>query len=362
LTKDNERKLPDSFFVALIIHVYIGWGFLYLIKLATVHLSHNAYWSLIIALIIISPAYWMLVQLSKAFPGRSISQIFQRVLGKTLGKVFALAYLLQIVYYQTIIFRDSQLMVYTYFFRRTPFILMTGVLIAGVLYISLRGVAAVGRLAMFMLLPPFFVILALQFIGFSNIDVQNLRPIFEGSLRDWSLAGTDMVSILLPGLGAAVCLPFLQGPNTMGKATVYSLGMVIPLFFFNLLGIIGVFGPFALTKLNWPNVEYYHVIDYPFLLLEQMGLFFLIAWYASVFVALCAGGAVVANEFHIIFPRIKRKWLSLLFGVLLWILVNLPIDIINSQSFFMRTQKWMAVPLLSYFFVTWLTYRLFSKK
>jgi Spore germination protein. len=176
------------------------------------------------------------------------------------------------------------------------------------------------------------------------------------------LAGTDLVTILLPGLGISICISFLKRPASMKKITMYSLGMVLPLFLLNILGIVGTFGPTVMKKLSWPAVEYFHQIDFPFLLLEQAGLFFLIAWYASIFVTMGVGAFFVGNEFHIIFPRIKRQWITIAYCVILLIIVNLPISMIASEKFFKSTHKWIAFSFLSFFVIAWLVDRLRSKK
>jgi spore germination protein len=355
--KPNSGKLPDSLIMAMLTHIYIGWGLLYLAKLAIAHLSYNAYWGIFVALAIILPFQWIIWQLVRSYPGLSVSRIFQKIFGKPLGTGLVLILFSYIAYFQIIFFRDSQLMVYTYFFQRTPFMLITGSLIAGILYVSLRGPASVGRLALFMLLPPIMVIFGLQLLGFTNVNLLNLQPVFNGPFLDWFMAGTDLIIVLLPGVGTILFFPFFQHSDTARKIGIASLAMVIPLFFLNLLGIIGTFGPAVMEKMNWPVVEYFHLIDYPFLLLEQTGLFFLIAWYASIFVTLSTGVTFVGAEFQTIFPRIHRKWFTLAYCILLWITVNLPINMLTSESFFIRTQKWMAFSYLAFLLVTWIVAR-----
>jgi spore germination protein (amino acid permease) len=339
--------------MAIVTHIYIGWGLLHLSKLAT-FLTHNVYWGLPVALLIIAPFYWIISQLAKRHPGLSISQIFSRVFGGPLGAILAILFFLHIAYFQLIFFHDSQLMVYTYFFKRTPFFLITALLIAGASYPALRGAESVGRLAQFLLFPPFLVILGLQLLGLANINPLNLQPVFGGSFRDWLLTGTDLVTVLLPGAGLAICLFFLKKPESVGKITLYSLAMVIPLFFTNILGIIGTFGPMVMRTLNWPTVEFLQLIDFPFLLLEQTGLFFLAAWYASIFVTLSVGAFFVGNEFHLLFPRIKRQWFTVIYCLLLWTLVNLPVSMVASETFFQATHRLVTFSFLSFFGLTWL--------
>jgi Spore germination protein. len=159
--KQDSRELPDNLIMALITHIYIGWGLLYLAKLATLHLTYNSYWGILVALLIVIPFLWLVSVLTRTYPGLSISQVFGKIFGTTLGITLAIIFFLHIAYFQLIFLRDSQLMVYTYFFKKTPLILMTGLLMAGVLYTAWRGAWSIGRLAAFMLFPPFLIILGL---------------------------------------------------------------------------------------------------------------------------------------------------------------------------------------------------------
>lgn len=349
----RSKKLPDSLLVALTVHIYIGWGLLYLAKLAVGHLSYNAYWGIFVALVIIAPFNWIIFNLSQKYPGQSIFQIYQQVFGKTLGIVLSLLYFLHIIYFQMMLFRDSQLMIYTYFFKVTPFMLMTALLMIGASYVAWHGIESVGRLALFALYLPFLAIFGIQLFGLINVNIINLQPVFDGTFRDWLLAGTDMLIILIPGTAVSSFLFYIKKPDSVKKITIASWGMVILLFFFNILGIIGSFGPSLIPRMNWPVVEYFHIIDFPFLLLEQTGLFFLVAWYASIFVTVSVAASIAGNELPFIFPRIKRRWIIPVYAFLTWVLVNLPINLVASETFFKKTYKFLTFSFLSFFLIVW---------
>ncbi len=354
----QATKLPDNVIAAIFVHIYCGWGVLYLTKLIGGHLTHNSYWGLLVAMLITLPFVASVAGLAKLFPGAGINEIFGRVFGKAVGTVLGLVYLVHFLYFIAIHLRDGQIMVYTYFFQRTPFILLIAFIMAGALYVALHGLESVGRLAAFMLFPPFAVIFLLQLIGLPNIDPVNLQPVFEGSWRDWLLSGTDLLVILLPATGISAFLSFLPKPESIKKITVYCWAMVIPLFLINILGTVGTFGPGVIHRLNWASVEYFHLIDYPFLLLEQTGLFFLIAWYPFTFVILAQGLFIGGNQLHSMFPGVKRHWFICALALGILIVVNLPISLIGSERFFLRYQKVAVAIFLTLHLGTWLVARL----
>lgn len=153
----DPAKIADSLIIAIIIHIYFGWGFLTIIDTATGHLTNNAYLGLIPALIVILPFFWMAVDLEKMYPNQKISAIFSAVFGKFGGKVIAFIYVCFLIFFFALALHNTHLMIYTYFFNKTPFFLITFLFIGGALYNAWYGVKSVGRLAAFMLIPPLVV-------------------------------------------------------------------------------------------------------------------------------------------------------------------------------------------------------------
>lgn len=355
-------NIAPSLITSIIIHIFVGWGFLYLVKTATVHLSHNAYLGLIPAAAIIVVFLWLIYDLNRLLPQQGISVIFTRVFGKTIGTMVGIIFVSFIIFFMAVSIRDSHLMVQTYFFKRTPFILFTSVALIPALYMALKGINAIGRLASFILLPPLLLMLLLILLGLSNIDLNMVQPLLEGSPLRWIKAGSGLTLVLLPELAIVFYLPFFKQPQTIKKVGLIALATVMPLFFLALFGTIGVFGPALIQKKNWPIVEFFHIIDYPYLLLEQAGLFFLITWYPFVFVALSQGLFVVSNEFHYLFPQVKRQWFILAAFFLVFLGVNLPLNIIIIHSFLRRFQILISLSFQGILLITWLSARLRFRK
>lgn len=354
----KSENIAPSFIMSIIIHIFVGWGFLYLVKTATVHLSHNAYLALIPASIIITVFVWLIYDLNRLFPQQGISVIFTRVFGKIIGKMVGIIFALFIVFFMTVSLRDTHLMVHTYFFRRTPFILFTAVALIPTLYMALKGIKSIGRLASFMLFPPLLLMFLLILLGLSNVNLNTVQPLLTGSPLKWLQAGSGLTLVLLPGLAIVYYLPFFKQPQTIKKVGLISLATVLPLFFLSLFGTIGVFGPTLIQKKSWPVVEFFHIIDYPYLLLEQAGLFFLITWYPFVFVALSQGLFIFGNELNLIFPHIKRNWFILAAFILVFLGANLQLNVISIHTFLRRFQTLIPFSFIGILLITWLIAKL----
>lgn len=354
----SPEKVSDSFIVAIIIHIYVGWGFLYLIHTAVGYLTHNAYMGLLTALVVILPFFWIAADLAKMYPNQRISVIFEKVYGRFGGKAVGIVFIIFLFFFLTFALRNTHLMIYSYFFRTTPLFLITLFFLAGALYNAIKGVKSVGRLAAFMLIPPLLIIFGLEVLALKNINPINIQPVFEGSPEKWLSASLDLPFILLPGTAVFVYLPYIRTVKSVTKIGLISLGIIVPVFMVALLGTIGVFGPGLAAKMGWPVVEYFHLVDYPYLLLEQAGLFFLIAWYPFHFIGTSQGLFVIANELNGLFPKISRPWYTVAVFFLVLAVVNIPLNIVYLGQFFGKYRRWFTYTYLGILAGTWLIAKL----
>ena len=76
-------------------------------------------------------------------------------------------------------------------------------------------------------------------------------------------------------------------------------------------------------------VEFFHIIDFPFLLLEQAGLVFIIIWYVFILMAVAQSIFFIGNGFHNMWSGLKRNWLILFFTVIMFIMTILPVNTIE---------------------------------
>jgi Spore germination protein. len=358
--KKRPAEIADSFIIAIIIHIYLGWGFLYLTDTAVGHLSNNAYLGIFPALLVILPFFAIAFDLARLYPHQKISAIFDKVFGSFGGKAIALIYLCFLFFFLAIAQRNTQLMIHSYFFHQTPLWLISLLFLGGTLYSALPGVKSVGRLGTFMLIPPLALIFILELLGLNNISLVNAQPVLAGSAGQWLAAVLDLTLVLLPGTAIFVYLPYIQSGKSIFKIGLISLAIAAAVFGLALFGTIGVFGPGLIPKMNWSLVEYFHLIDYPYLFLEQAGLFFLIAWYPFHFVGTAQGLFVIGNELNCIFPRIKRQYFTIAIAILTFTMVNLPINFIDIGEFLKNYHRPLSFSYLGLLLGTWLIARLRS--
>jgi hypothetical protein len=228
---DTIKTVPTSFMIAIFTHTFISWGYLDLIDIATRHLKHNAYLSLILALPFLAPVIWIAYDLAVKFPGKPFSYVMETAFGKWLGKLVHLIYILMLFGLAIHTLWESQLMVGSYFPARIDIRFSIVIIAMLTLYLAVHGIVAIGRLAAFMLIIPLAVIYGLQFLALSNVNALNLQPILEGTPRQWFEAGLDLFFVFTPASGVLPYLQFFKSPGSILRVLFISLGLVVPLFF-----------------------------------------------------------------------------------------------------------------------------------
>jgi spore germination protein AB len=357
------KPLPNSLLFAIITHIFIGIGYLGLTDLAGLHLRHNTYLSLLLALPFVFPVIWIISDLMSFFPGRPVAEVIKAAFGKYLGMLINLIYILIQCSLMIFVLRESQLMVGSYFLEPLDVrILIIG--IAGLtLYLAGRGIAAIGRLAAFMLIIPLAIMYGLNLLSLTNVNTLNLRPIFEGAGRLWLEAGVDLLFMLLPASIAFAYLPFFKSSQNLLRVTLIALGLSIPLFFLILFGTTGVFGPAMIGKFTWPAVEFFHILDLSFLLVEKAGLIFVITWYVFIFTLVAQSHFILGHLVHTAFPVIKANRAIMIMAVITTIIaVILPFNAVAMKSLLLSASRYIVGINYGIILLTWIIVRLRYRK
>ncbi|MGE5559222.1 MAG: GerAB/ArcD/ProY family transporter [Bacillota bacterium] len=347
--------IPDNLVIALIVHAFIGWGFLWLTKINTGRLNYNSYLALLPAAVFVIPVFFSAAKLHQVFPGKDIIFIYRKLLGNWLGTVFGAVFLTLVLFFLSGGVRISLIMVMTYFFQRTPYFFIMMIFWAVVLYLVLHGIRAISRLAGFMLIPPLLIIYLLVFMGLFYVHTPHFRPCLAGTPAAWFEAAFDLIFVFYPVYSIFLYLPYIRRTKSVVKIGISSLALILPLFFLSILGAVGVFGIQAVEKMAWPTMEFFHIIDFPILLLEQAGLLFIITWYAFNLVAISQTVCLVSKFYReLCSTSMELGWFTVGTSLLILILAGIPLNITQIYLIFNKLNNFITVILLLIGIVPWM--------
>lgn len=228
-------------------------------------------------------AVLFMIKLNSIFPGKTIAEYSQIIIGTIPGKIltsFFAVYLIIVIAYVTRVFTE---VIKMFLLFRTPTEVIMLSLILVCTYIVRGGIECVARineLLFPMLFIPFLIIIL---FGFPIMDFSNLRPVLQ------TPAGKVLTSI--PGMiysfgGIELALyyiGFMKEPKRAYKPLILSVLFLI--FFFTMIIVfcIAAFGAKTITKIIWPLVAYIRLISLPGVFLERLDGVILSLWVLTVF-------------------------------------------------------------------------------
>ncbi|MEC1525538.1 endospore germination permease [Neobacillus niacini] len=149
----------------------------------------------------------IIVILSRYFPGKTLIEYCELILGRTIGKIIAFLYLFFLLHDTSIAFREYGEFVESAFLHRTPMLFVTGSIAISCAIAVHGGIQTIGRCAV-LFLPIVFVSYVLIYIFLiPDLNLKNMLPIMadgvlpsiKGSLAPHAwLSQYSLMSFLLP--------------------------------------------------------------------------------------------------------------------------------------------------------------------
>lgn len=178
-------------------------------------------------------------------------------------------------------------------------------------YIAVNGLKAVARMAAFVFIPTVTLRLIMKLLTFEGIEATHLLPLFSAEPLNYLYGALTILNQFVP-LGAIFLIyPLLKKP---GKLGVISLGAAVSLIMLLLLGVIttvGIFGASVTTRFIWPNLASIHRLSIIYLVLEQVGLLFIIVWLTMFIVGTAFYYYIIAAGLKEQFPVLNYQYTTI---------------------------------------------------
>ncbi|OAS16487.1 GerAB/ArcD/ProY family transporter [Paenibacillus oryzisoli] len=213
----------------------------------------------------IFPAYligalqvWIMIVLSKRYPGLSIIQYSSRILGKFFGKLVGFYLLYYWVNFDFIILNQHIQFINSIFLMRTPSIVvsLTLAILCGIaVYMGIESIARCNEYLSYLI---FVLLIPLLLLMIAVSDPQLLRPVLSKGIRPVLQGSIFPIAYLGQFMVLGWFLPYLNQPKKAAKASFISLSIISGLFCITVLPLIMIFGPLT-RKLAFPVLS---VIQY----------------------------------------------------------------------------------------------------
>ncbi|HEX3046750.1 MAG TPA: GerAB/ArcD/ProY family transporter [Bacillota bacterium] len=339
---------PVNFF-ALLLVILLGLDFLDFPYEATKTCGANGYWPLLGAFCLVAlPLILLLKLMQRRFPHQDLTAAALQVLGKPLGLAGNMIFLSCFVFWLILAIRDGSELVLAYFLNRTPVWAVIGIFLIGVGYVAFNGLAPVLRLAAFVLIPTVIFRFVMQIFALQGLKHTYLLPLVARPPLDYLTGVLYMANVFLPIAAVFLIYPLAPKRAKLGIPFLSASFIAALSFLLGILGAIGSFSAELVPRFAWSEFATIQQINIPFLVLEQVGLIFLVIWITMFFSATSFYFSAVARSLGQHFPVLHYRWIIAGLLVLVFTGTMLFPDAITAHNMFTLYRRWLALPVSVY--------------
>lgn len=278
----EQGKIGSGQAILLNITMIFATALLGVPSIIAVHAGRDAWISSLLTTLLALPVAWLTAKLASLFPGQTLVEFPEAVLGRWAGKVLGLAYLFWFVHICAIMVREFGDFMVDAFMPETPLVAVIIIAVAVAAYIVTQGLEVVARTNQVFLPLQLFSIALIFLLVTPEMDLKRLLPVGE----------TDAVHIFKGAIAPlawcgeintfAMIIPFLARPGGAGRIATTSVVAVGLLFTVIVAGSLAVFGP-GVANMTYPVLNVTRVINIANVL-ERMDPFIVTIWITGGYV------------------------------------------------------------------------------
>jgi spore germination protein len=285
LHKLNDHSISPLQLAIAVASMIIGIGILTLPRTVSETLNSPDGW--IVALIggIIAMGIGAVnAKLCSYFPGQTFFEFCPILIGKWLGKLLAVIYILYFTSFICYELRMTGEVFKLYLLDKTPIevIIVTMLLLST--YLVYHGVNPVIRLnQLFLPIVIFLGIHVIHMFAFPRLELDYLRPVMAEGIIPLLKGIPDTVFSYLGWEIVLFFIAFMNQPNKAVKMTMVGIAIPMVMYVITLFLIVGIFTHDQVKTMIFPTMELAKVVEFPGLFFERFESLFIIIWIMTIF-------------------------------------------------------------------------------
>ncbi|PEA75651.1 endospore germination permease [Bacillus wiedmannii] len=355
MTKRAKREISLFQYILTISGVQVGFGVLTLPREVAQGANTDGWMSIIIGCAITTLVSLCIVKIMEKHPGYTLLDVLTRYLGKWLGRVGMIFWILYAVLAAVSLIFSLLYVIHIWILPRSPMFLVMILLSIPMVMLACKGVLIISRYAVFTVLFTLWMPLLL-FIPLKDGHWVYLLPLLK---EGWLPVFNTVKSTIIAFLGfefAFVLYPYLSNKSSAKKGIV--IANMITLFVYLQVTFVSFvyFSPDGITKFLWPTLSL--VTPFHFSFLERFEIIFL-SFYLFIIFDSCIPYIFTASDG--INQLLNKKgsslpiWL-LLFGCVFVLFFYIPSSYqISALRDFWGTASYFIVFLFPVFFLLYMT-------
>lgn len=297
----EDGRISNKQAAFLIISTILATSIIFLPNLIFQEAKQDAWMSVIVVTVFGVAAGFIIASLGARFPRRSVIQYSVDIVGKPLGKVIGLIYVLFFIYINAFIVREIADMFNTNFMPETPVSVFSIGIVFTAAYAVRSGLEVLSRTSE--IITPFVLLMLLLIVGlvYPEIDTGLFFPMLEKGFIPVLKGAYSPALFFAETIVMVMLIPYLNKPSG-AKGPIISAVLIVGLFQLIVMAVItGVFDGLA-SNINFPTLmlaRYISLAD----LIERVEPLIMLTW--------IGGGFVKVSVFYYCTVLAAAQWLNL---------------------------------------------------
>lgn len=263
--------------------------------------KQDAWLSCIVGTLLVLPLTWLIVNLSLRFPGKTLFEYPEVILGRVPGKIVSFLYLFTFLQSSSLAVRQFGLFLVTTMMPYTPIIVFSIVLVAVTSYAVRNGLEVLCRYNQLFI--PVTGLLGVAFsLSVKDMKLTRLLPVFDVGLIPIVKGAFSPVAFIGLIFAMAVIIPYLSKPKEAYR--VAYLSVLLNGFFLTVtvLESLLIFGPSMTSSMVYPTFNAIRTVSIANFL-ERLEAILLALW--------VLGGIAKLGVYYYILVLGSAQWLGL---------------------------------------------------
>jgi len=223
----EKGKISSVAIVFMLMNLVGATAVVFLPAIAAKYAKQDAWLKAIISTIPGIVVILLVTELGRRFPGKTLIEYLQDILGSWIGKTIGILYVVFIIHTNGIIIREFSELLNTMLMPRTPDLVLNATIVLLASYAVRSGLEVIARL-LELILPPILVLYtAILFFGLAKADFNRLLPILENGIKPVLLGSVTPSAWRGEVVIFGMFLPYLAKPlkgRTLGVWSAIILG------------------------------------------------------------------------------------------------------------------------------------------
>ncbi|WP_340012908.1 GerAB/ArcD/ProY family transporter [Paenibacillus sp. FSL K6-1318] len=281
---NESGKLTTLQGISLIIGFIVGVE-LFTLPREVVHAvkSADAWLSVILGGCVTLLLAWMMIRLSRKFPGMNFYEFVQQIVGTWIGKIVSLVVIAYYIHLGSYEMRAMEEVTSFFLLEGTPWWAIQALFVWISLYLCMEGTDVIAKVCQIIVPITIVIYLLILLLGVKNFDVSTLRPflskgmspVFHGmSTTTLAFSGSEIMLFILAKM---------EKPEKAVRIMGWGLGVAIVLYTTATILCIGAFTAEGVTTRVWPFFDLTRSVEVENLPLERFESLLLSIWVLEIF-------------------------------------------------------------------------------